>query len=76
MDRKIVHSRQYAGSCIIRIGEETFATKTILHNNVEELVEWAEACIRLIDSEMPKGTREAVSYHIAFGMSPEFRYAD
>lgn len=75
MSREIVHSRTYAGTCTISIREERVASKTIRTANVQELIDWAEDYIATkIDCICSLEERQYVSYHIAFGMSPEFRY--
>lgn len=75
MSREIVHSRTYAGTCVIRVFDERVASKTILTGNVQELVDWAEDYIATkIDCICSLEDRQNASYHIAFGMSPEFRY--
>lgn len=75
MSRETVHVRTYAGTCEIRISEERVAAKTIVAANVQELVNWAEDYIATkIDCICSFEERQHTSYHISFGMSPEFRY--
>lgn len=77
MSQEIVHSRAHAGTCVIYIGELRVTSKTIRTSDVQELVDWAELYIAShIDCVCSLEERQSTSYHIAFGMSPVFKFAE